>query len=83
MVGYLMRRLGQLGVSPRKAIAISTGVRTAYHLYYGLDALPLVAIGVLFAWRWQANESPGRLGRLVVAHTVYDGLLSTSMILGI
>jgi len=70
VVGYLLLRLRQLGVGPRTAIALSAVLRGSYHLYQGLGGFAgNVVMGVVFAWmyrRW------GRLGPLVVAHTVMD-----------
>jgi membrane protease YdiL (CAAX protease family) len=70
VVGFLMRRLGQLGWSPRAAIATSALVRSSYHLYQGIGGLlGNLGMGVLFGWlfhRW------GRVMPLVVAHALID-----------
>jgi membrane protease YdiL (CAAX protease family) len=70
MVGWLVRRLGQLGWSWPRAVAVSAVVRGAYHLYQGFGAfLGNAAMGVIFcvlARRW------GRVGPLIVAHTLID-----------
>jgi membrane protease YdiL (CAAX protease family) len=70
VVGYLLLRLQQLGVGPRTAIGLSALLRGSYHLYQGLGGfVGNLVMGVVFAWmyrRW------GRLGPLVVAHTVMD-----------
>ncbi|HYO39894.1 MAG TPA: CPBP family intramembrane glutamic endopeptidase [Nocardioidaceae bacterium] len=70
MIGYLLTRLRQLGVSQPVATAISALVRGAYHLYQGLGGfVGNAAMGLLFGWlyaRW------GRVTPLVVAHTALD-----------
>ncbi len=40
VVGYLLRRLDQLGVSPGPAAAISAVLRSSYHVYQGLARRP-------------------------------------------
>lgn len=70
IVGYLLRRLGQLGWNPLAALASSALLRGAYHLYQGFGGfVGNVAMGVLFVWlyrRW------GRVMPLVVAHALID-----------
>jgi membrane protease YdiL (CAAX protease family) len=70
MIGYLLRRLGQLGWSPAKAIAFSALLRGCYHLYQGFGGFVGNAVmGLLFALlyrRW------GRVMPLIVAHTLID-----------
>jgi membrane protease YdiL (CAAX protease family) len=70
VVGYLLRRLDQLGWSPVWAIALSAVLRGSYHLYQGYGAFVGNAImGVIFALlyrRW------GRVMPLIVAHTLID-----------
>ncbi len=71
-VGYLLRRLDQLGWSPVKAIAASALLRGSYHLYQGFGAfLGNMAMGVIFAVlyrRW------GRVMPLIVAHALIDAV---------
>ncbi|WP_425427022.1 CPBP family intramembrane glutamic endopeptidase [Streptomyces sulphureus] len=70
VVGYLLRRLGQLGWSPWTALAASSLLRGSYHLYQGIGGfLGNVAMGVVFVLlyrRW------GRVGPLVAAHALID-----------
>lgn len=70
VVGYLLRRLDQLGWTPWAGIAVSSLLRGAYHLYQGIGGFfGNVAMGVIFALvyrRW------GRVGPLVVAHALID-----------
>jgi membrane protease YdiL (CAAX protease family) len=70
VVGYLLRRLGQLGWGPMAALAASALLRGSYHFYQGVGGFfGNVAMGVLFVLlyrRW------GRVGPLVVAHSLID-----------
>ncbi|MFE9250672.1 CPBP family intramembrane glutamic endopeptidase [Streptomyces sp. NPDC007088] len=70
VVGYLLRRLGQLGWTPTAALIGSSVLRGSYHLYQGIGGfLGNLAMGVLFVLlyrRW------GRVGPLVAAHSLLD-----------
>ncbi|MCI0385854.1 CPBP family intramembrane metalloprotease [Streptomyces sp. CNQ085] len=70
VVGYLLRRLDQLGWSPAAALAASSLLRGTYHLYQGIGGfVGNVVMGVIFVWlyrRW------GRVGPLVAAHALID-----------
>ncbi|MFJ4923182.1 CPBP family intramembrane glutamic endopeptidase [Streptomyces sp. NPDC088725] len=70
VVGYLLRRLGQLGWTPMAALAASAVLRGSYHLYQGIGGfLGNMAMGVVFVLlyrRW------GRVGPLVAAHALLD-----------
>lgn len=70
VIGYLLRRLDQLGWTPWKAIVCSAILRGSYHLYQGFGAfIGNAAMGVIFGVlyrRW------GRVTPLVVAHTLID-----------
>lgn len=70
VVGYLLRRLDQLGWSPRSSLAASAVLRGSYHLYQGIGGfIGNMVMGVVFVWlyrRW------GRVGPLVVAHALLD-----------
>ncbi|RBM04937.1 CPBP family intramembrane metalloprotease domain-containing protein [Streptomyces sp. PT12] len=70
VVGYLLRRLDQLGWTPMAALAASALLRGTYHLYQGIGGFfGNVAMGVIFVWlyrRW------GRVMPLVVAHALID-----------
>jgi CAAX protease family protein len=70
VVGYLLTRLGQLGVGARAALVCSSLLRGTYHLYQGFGAgLGNVAMGLVFGYAWQRN---GRLWPLVIAHGLID-----------
>jgi membrane protease YdiL (CAAX protease family) len=70
VVGYLLRRLGQLNWSPMAALAASALLRGSYHFYQGVGGFfGNVAMGVLFVLlyrRW------GRVAPLAVAHSLID-----------
>jgi membrane protease YdiL (CAAX protease family) len=70
MLGYLLTRLTDRGWPPWAAVALSAGIRGAYHLYQGFGGFAgNIVMGVVFALcyrRW------GRVMPLVVAHTVID-----------
>lgn len=70
VVGYLLRRLGQLGWTPTAALVASSLLRGSYHLYQGVGGfVGNMVMGVVFVLlyrRW------GRVGPLVVAHALLD-----------
>lgn len=70
VLGYLLRRLGQLDVPWVKAVAIGSLVRGSYHLYQGIGGFfGNVVMGVVFCVlykRW------GRVMPLLVAHALID-----------
>ncbi len=70
VVGYLLTRLGQLGIGPRAALVWSSLLRGAYHLYQGFGAgLGNLVMGLVFGYAWQRT---GRLWPLVIAHGLID-----------
>lgn len=70
VVGYLLTRLGQLGVQPRVALACSSVLRGTYHLYQGFGAgLGNIAMGLVFGHTWQRTN---RLWPLLIAHGLID-----------
>jgi uncharacterized protein len=70
VVGYLLTRLRELGVGGTRALAYSSVLRGAYHLYQGFSAgLGNVAMGVVFGVVWRRS---GRLWPLIVAHGLID-----------
>ncbi|NBM16439.1 CPBP family intramembrane glutamic endopeptidase [Streptomyces sp. GC420] len=70
VVGYLLRRLGQLGWTPMAALVGSSLLRGSYHLYQGIGGfIGNMVMGVVFVLlyrRW------GRVGPLVAAHALID-----------
>jgi membrane protease YdiL (CAAX protease family) len=72
VIGYLLRRLDQLGWTPWKAILFSALLRGCYHLYQGFGAfIGNAVMGVIFGFlyrRW------GRVTPLIIAHTLIDAV---------
>ncbi|MCB5168701.1 CPBP family intramembrane metalloprotease [Streptomyces bambusae] len=70
VLGYLLRRLGQLGWTPMAALVASSVLRGSYHLYQGIGGfignMVMGAVFVLLYRRW------GRVGPLVAAHALLD-----------
>lgn len=70
VLGYLLTRLDELGISRRSGILISALLRGSYHLYQGIGGfLGNAAMGLLFGWlytRW------GRVMPFVITHTLLD-----------
>ncbi|MET9802930.1 type II CAAX endopeptidase family protein [Streptomyces sp. NPDC006368] len=70
VVGYLLRRLGQLGWTPMAALVASSVLRGSYHLYQGVGGfignMVMGAVFVLLYRRWE------RVGPLVAAHAFLD-----------
>ncbi|MFB6890438.1 CPBP family intramembrane glutamic endopeptidase [Kitasatospora sp. NPDC056327] len=70
VLGYLLRRLGQLGWSWPAALVTSSLLRGSYHLYQGIGGLVgnmvMGAVFCLLHRRW------GRVMPLVVAHALID-----------
>lgn len=70
VVGYLMTRLRQLGMSNTRTVVLSSLLRGAYHLYQGFGAgLGNFVMGVVFGVVWRRT---GRLWPLIVAHGIID-----------
>lgn len=70
LVGYLSRRLRQLGWSPSAVVGLSAVLRAGYHLYQGASGfLGNLAMGLVFATYFQRT---GRIVPLLVAHATID-----------
>lgn len=70
VVGYVITRLRQVGLSQKAAVAAASVLRGAYHLYQGFGAgLGNVAMGLVFGYYWSRT---GRLWPLVIAHGLID-----------
>jgi len=72
VVGYLITRLRQLGLTQSAAVWTSGVLRGAYHLYQGFGAgLGNVVMGLVFGYAWCRT---GRLWPLVIAHGIIDSV---------
>jgi len=70
VVGYLITRLQQLGLSQRWAVLASSALRGGYHLYQGFGAgLGNLVMGLVFGTAWLRTR---RLWPLVIAHGLID-----------
>jgi membrane protease YdiL (CAAX protease family) len=72
VIGYLLRRLDQLGWTPWKAILFAAVLRGSYHLYQGFgafvgNAVMGIIFGVLYR-RW------GRVTPMIIAHALIDAV---------
>ena len=71
VVGYLLRRLGQLGWTPGTALVASSVLRGSYHLYQGIGGfVGNMAMGVVFVYlyrRW-GRVGPAGGGALAARH---------------
>ncbi|MDP4014411.1 MAG: CPBP family intramembrane glutamic endopeptidase [Candidatus Nanopelagicales bacterium] len=72
VLGYVIHRLMQSGVSARWAVVISAVVRAFYHLYQGIGGfVGNLVMGLLFGWlflRWR------RATPMIVAHFLIDAV---------
>ncbi|SEM41709.1 CPBP family intramembrane glutamic endopeptidase [Streptacidiphilus jiangxiensis] len=79
VVGYMLRRLGQLGWSWPAMVAASALLRGSYHLYQGVGGfVGNVVMGVIFCYlyrRW------GRVMPLAIAHTLIDTVAFVGFVL--
>jgi len=79
VIGYLLRRLDQLGWTPWKAIVVAAILRGSYHLYQGVGAfLGNAVMGIIFGIlyrRW------GRVTPLIVAHFLIDAVTFVGYVL--
>jgi hypothetical protein len=69
VLGYLVRRLEQLGLRSFWVVLIAVAVRGSYHLYYGWGVLPILAwatVTVLLYRRFR------RLAPFVIVHALWD-----------
>ncbi len=72
VVGYLLTRLRQLGWSDNRALATSALLRGSYHFYQGIGGfVGNLVMGLLFGRIYQRR---GRIGPLVVAHSLIDAV---------
>ena len=79
VVGYLITRLRQVGLTPVKAVLASAVLRGLYHAYQGFGAgLGNVVMGLVFGYAWYRWR---RLWPLVIAHGVINSVAFVGYIL--
>jgi membrane protease YdiL (CAAX protease family) len=70
MIGYLLTRLRQMGVSDYPALATSAVIRGGYHLYQGWGGFfGNLVMGLIFGWWFQRTK---RVLPLLIAHFLLD-----------
>ncbi|HXW32103.1 MAG TPA: CPBP family intramembrane glutamic endopeptidase [Acidimicrobiales bacterium] len=68
--GYLLHRLQQIGWRENRSLVTSALLRGSYHLYQGAGGfVGNLVMGLIFGRLYQRQ---GRLGRLVLAHSLID-----------
>ena len=69
VLGYLVRRLEQRGLTATTVVVVAVLVRASYHLYYGPGVLPIVlwATATVLAYRWIRRLLP-----FIICHFVWD-----------
>lgn len=72
VVGYLLRRLDQLGLRVLPALLVSATLRGSYHLYQGLGGFfGNLVMGLIFGGLYLRTR---RLAPLIIAHTTIDAV---------
>jgi membrane protease YdiL (CAAX protease family) len=69
VLGYLVRRLEQLGLRPLWVVLIAVAVRGSYHLYYGWGVLPILAWAAVTVIMYRRYR---RLWPFVLVHICWD-----------
>jgi membrane protease YdiL (CAAX protease family) len=79
VLGYLVRRLEQLGFKSGPLLAIAVAVRVSYHVYYGLSVIAFAvwaAVSVIIYRRYR------RLWPFIVVHVLWDCIVGLSALYG-
>lgn len=69
VLGYLVRRLEQLGVRPVWVVVIAVAVRGSYHLYYGPGVIPILVWATASVLVYRKVR---RLAPFMVVHSLWD-----------
>jgi hypothetical protein len=69
VLGYLVHRLEQRGISTGWIVTIAVAVRVSYHLYYGWGALPIAAWALVSVLAYRRVR---RLLPFIVCHAAWD-----------
>jgi hypothetical protein len=69
VLGFLVRRLEQLGLRPVWVVLIAVAVRVSYHLYYGWEAIAIAmwALASVLVYRWVRRLLP-----FILCHIAWD-----------
>lgn len=79
VLGFLVRRLEQLGVRTVPLVMICVAVRVSYHLYYGPGAIPVVLWGTASVIVYRKIR---RLTPFIIVHSLWDMSLFLAEVLG-
>jgi len=69
VLGFLVRRLEQLGLRPVWVVLIAVAVRGSYHLYYGWGVLPILAWATVTVIVYRRYR---RLAPIIIVHMLWD-----------
>ncbi len=69
VLGFLVHRLEQRGWTPGGVLLLAASVRVSYHLYYGLEVLPLVGWAVVSVLLYRRRR---RLLPFIAVHALWD-----------
>jgi hypothetical protein len=69
VLGFLVRRLEQLGLRPLWVVVIAVAVRGSYHLYYGWDVLPILVWATVTVVVYRRYR---RLAPFIAVHILWD-----------
>jgi membrane protease YdiL (CAAX protease family) len=69
VLGFLVRRLEQLGLRPALVVTLAVVVRISYHLYYGWGVLPILAWALASVLMYRRYR---RLGPFIAVHALWD-----------
>ena len=73
VLGFLVRRLEQIGLRPLTVVLLASLVRISYHIYYGWGVLPIAAWAVASVLVYRRYR---RLAPFIAVHALWDvGLL--------
>ena len=73
MLGYLVRRLEQIGLRSGAVVVLAALVRISYHVYYGWGVIPIAAWAVASVLVYRRYR---RLAPFIAVHASWDlGLL--------
>jgi membrane protease YdiL (CAAX protease family) len=72
VLGYLWRRLEQLGLATGWIFLISVAVRLSYHTYYGAGVVELVPLALAISTFYMLRR---RLLPCILAHSLFDTVL--------
>lgn len=78
VLGFLVRRLEQLGLRPTTVVVVAVLVRISYHAYYGWGVLPLFAWALMSVIVYRRYR---RLAPFIVVHVLWGATLAFAPVL--